>query len=116
MSSSDFSIFEQKKALCEFHTMATQATIECVADDLYVNKRDSDVLMRFAELVEIFSNSHDDTLDRFFVGAIRRRDAVFINLVADVMHNPSSGLANIGYRTKVSEIVSGNAKPALRSV
>lgn len=107
--------FEKRRALVKFKTLATQDAIEAIADDLFIYHRDSPQLAEIAKLTEIFETSDREDLDHYFVGAIRRRDAEFLNLVADVMHDEQNR-SNPKFQIKLDAIATGSANPALRPV
>ena len=107
--------FEKRRALVTFKRLATQEAVEVIADDLFIYRRDSAQLSELGKLAEIFGTSDREDLDHYFVGAIRRRDAEFLNLVADVMHDEQNR-ANPNFQVKLDAIATGSANPALRPV
>ena len=120
MFNSDNNEFQQRKALQEFHQLATQEQIEVIADDLFIRQLEiSEPLAELTNLACIFDNSSGiqaEALEHFFGNALRRRDADFLNMVADEMYAPGLQQSNTLFVAKMKEIESGNAKPALRPV
>ena len=112
--------YQQRKALQTFHQLATQAQIEVIADDLFIRQLEySEPLANLTRLACEFDNSsgmQSEALDHFFGNALRRRDAIFLNMIADEMHTPGIQQSNPLFVAKMNEIESGNARPALRPV
>ena len=112
-----YSDFEQRRALQEFHKAVTPDFVESLADEMYVFQTDQEPLLDyFSSLTEIFDNFKDEKImAAWVVGAIRRRDSEMLNLLADEMHQPMSQWENPRFRQKADDIITG-AKPALRLV
>ena len=111
-------IFEQRRALAEFHRVVTPEAIEQIANDLMRNA-DSPTLRKLISLMGVFSNvtgEQENELDHFFGGSIRRRDTEFMRMVADIMHDPDSQRHNARFAQKLSEIAQGTAPRSLHPV